>query len=155
MKDKYPFQATAWDLVEEYHKGQRYGKQLYTFHLSQVCEGVRRATTKLGLGPAEVDAYCAAAILHDIIEDSSCNASVLIDRGLPMEVVEAVIALTKQKDYTYEYYMHKVLSNWMATVIKREDTMMNLTQSQHEGNAKRVVKYTKQLGILYGSEAPC
>lgn len=149
MSDKYPLQTIAWELAEKYHQGQRYGKHPYIYHLSQVCEGTRRASTKRGYHGLGIDKACSVAILHDVLEDSSCTVGDLINAELPLEVCLAVTCLTKSKDVTYDHYIARILHNEMALMVKREDTMMNLTQSQHEGSIKRVNKYANQLARLY------
>lgn len=147
------YQSIAWGLAEEYHKGQRYGKHPYTYHLSQVCEGSRRAATKKIKHSLVLDMACAVAILHDILEDTECTKSDLIYAGLPLAIVNSVCILTKSQDKDYEEYIDDVLSDKMALLVKREDTMRNLTQSQHEGNAKRIRKYSKQLALLYPEDS--
>lgn len=145
----YEYQSIAWDLAEKHHQGQRYGKFPYTYHLNQVCEGVRRSAKKLNHDASYVDQACAVAILHDILEDTECTSADLLSIGLPIPVVEAVDRLTKIDGESYEGYIHHILHDSLALMVKREDTMMNLTQSQHEGSVKRVNKYATQLARLY------
>ena len=84
-----------------------------------------------------------------MFEDTSVGPLFCAQAGVSAEVIQGVEALTKLKGELYYDYIEKVLSNFYSTLVKREDTMCNLTKSQHEGNTKRVLKYAKQLGLLY------
>lgn len=149
MSDKYHYQTIAWGLAERFHSGQRYGERPYLHHLSEVCEGTRRAATDLGYDAEGIDKICAVAILHDVLEDSDCDLTDLSMAGIPKDMQLAIINLTKVGGESYEDYLKGVRSTQMSLIVKREDTMANLTQSQKEGDVRRIIKYVKQLSRLY------
>ena len=73
---------------------------------------------------------------------------VLMENGISMRVVSALVAISKVEGESYEDYIKKVRSNPDATFVKKHDTLCNLTQSLREGNSKRIKKYAKQLLLL-------
>ena len=53
----------------------------------------------------------AVALLHDVIEDSDYTEKDLLNCGIPSEVVNAVLCLTKEEGEDYEMFIKRVLSN--------------------------------------------
>ena len=62
-----------------------------------------------------------AAVLHDVVEDSSVTLSDLRAEGFPESVVEAVEALTKRPGETYELFILRAASNDIARTVKLAD----------------------------------
>ena len=67
----------------------------------------------------------AAALLHDVVEDTPITLDELRDRGVPAVVVEAVAVLTKRKGETYWAYLEKVKANPIARDVKKADLRHN------------------------------
>jgi (p)ppGpp synthase/HD superfamily hydrolase len=91
------------------------------------------------------DLYVATALLHDVIEDTSVTAEDLVRQGVPNQVVDAVVAITKLKTDTYEGYLKRVKDNQIARVVKSADIWYNLTDKPSEHQKK---KYAKALMFL-------
>lgn len=97
------------------------------------------------------DITCAAAILHDVVED--CNISdpykELAEKyNLNKEIIDIVLLLTKPKDYkendpTLEKYYSKIKTNKKATIIKLSDRANNLST---------IDAFTKEKMIEYVNE---
>lgn len=130
----------AINLVNVYHAGQKYGDDPYWHHLNDVAISVINAGGD--------DSQLAIAWLHDCIEDTAATGITLLEAGISMRVVSAVVALTKVDGESYDDYIKKVKSNSDALLVKKHDTLCNLTHSVKEGNSKRIKKYAKQLLLL-------
>lgn len=139
----------AWKIAVDAHGDQMYGTKPYAHHLLQVFEGTERSAKDYNPAGVILDEVCAVAILHDVLEDTDMTADKLVIAGLPGNVVSSIITLTRYKDESYDRYIAGIKRDTMALLVKREDTMMNLTQSQKEGNNKRIIKYSNQLKLLY------
>lgn len=131
------------------HKGQKYGPVDYMLHV----ESVVANTIKLfGCQPYITD----VAYLHDTIEDCpDITVEKLLELGAPEIVVGAVVSLSKNHFNNYEEYIEELVldrdeGNGLAWKVKVADTMSNLMASVIDDNQKRVLKYTKQLELLYG-----
>ena len=89
----------------------------------------------------------AVALLHDVIEDSKYTAEMLVDEGIPEEVVEAVEYLTKKEGESYEEFTNRVVDNKLAAKIKKADIEDNMNilrlESLSEKDLQRVAKYHK------------
>lgn len=74
----------------------------------------------------------AAAVLHDVLEDSSFTRSDLRNREIPKEVIGLVDCLTKQDDEDtgddegYERFINRIAGNPTAARIKMADIEDNL-----------------------------
>lgn len=98
------------------------------------------------------DITCAAAILHDVVED--CNIeNPYIELGkkydLDKEVIDIILLLTKAKNYkltdpTQEQYYSKIKENRKALIIKLSDRANNLST---------VDAFTKEKMIKYVDES--
>lgn len=58
------------------------------------------------------------AILHDVLEDSSCSIYDLKELGMPREVIDCVEQLTRKNDMTYFEYIDDIATNDICTKIK-------------------------------------
>lgn len=89
----------------------------------------------------------AAAVLHDIIEDTDVTYDDLRHEGFSARVIEAVRAMTKVKGQTYEEYKAQVKVNPDAVRIKMADLRHNSDIRRLKGitekDVKRVEKYMK------------
>ena len=141
MDYTYAMLQDATSFAIEAHGDQMYGDKPYLYHLSQVENNVIRV-----LG---VDAYLEriVAVLHDVIEDTAVMFPEIVER-FGREVANAVWALTKVKHEDYYCYIERVRANPVALIVKKCDTMANLTQSFSEQRHKGIIKYTTQLQLL-------
>ena len=94
----------------------------------------------------------AAALLHDVIEDSDMTLSDLLNRGIPSEVLQAVSILTKDKKLTYQEYLSRVKTNEIARKVKLADLKHNSDLSRisnpSEKDFSRSEKYKKAIEFL-------
>ena len=67
-----------------------------------------------------------AAVLHDLLEDTDLSSTDLLAAGCPPRVVEAVEALTRRRDETYEDFVDRVATDPLARVVKLADIADNL-----------------------------
>lgn len=94
----------------------------------------------------------AAALLHDVLEDTMITADDLANDGIPEEVIAALRLLTRKDDEDYFAYVRKIKGNSIAYTVKIADLKHNSDTSRLEvidGRAKaRLEKYQKALEIL-------
>ena len=97
------------------HKGQyrRDGKTPYATHPVAVAGKFMNPTLH------------AIALLHDVIEDTNITKEDLLKEGIYPLVVDAVEAMTKQKEEKYLDYILRVKENQLATLVKIEDIKHN------------------------------
>lgn len=79
----------------------------------------------------------AAAVLHDVIEDTDATYADLRTIGMTERVIVAVQAVTKVPGETYEEYQAKVKSNADAVVIKMCDLRHNTDVTRLKGITQR------------------
>ncbi len=93
-----------------------------------------------------------AAVLHDVVEDSSLTLEYLIDTGFSTTIVEAVACLTKKKGESYEDFIMRLSSNELARKIKIEDIKDDLDLTRltkiTDKDLARVEKYHRALQLL-------
>ncbi|MGC5023317.1 HD domain-containing protein [Tsukamurella sp. DT100] len=67
----------------------------------------------------------AAALLHDVLEDTSVTAHELASAGIPAPVVRAVDLLTRRADVPSEAYYAAIRADPIALAVKRADIADN------------------------------
>ena len=67
----------------------------------------------------------AAALLHDVIEDTGINAQDLSDYDIPDAVVRAVEILSKKKNESYFKYIVRIRKNEISRRVKIADLKHN------------------------------
>lgn len=87
----------------------------------------------------------AAALLHDVVEDTKVTADDLRAKGVDEVVIEAVIALTHPMDESNEDYWARVKANEIATKVKIADVIDNLSDGPTE---RQMMKYAMCLVYL-------
>ena len=63
----------------------------------------------------------AAAWLHDVIEDCGISAQDLAAAGIPGDVIDAVVLLTRSDEYTSDHYYASIRENPIALAVKLAD----------------------------------
>jgi (p)ppGpp synthase/HD superfamily hydrolase len=71
----------------------------------------------------------AAAVLHDVLEDTVVTVEDLREASFPSEIVDAVIALTRRPGQTYEAYIEQVADDPIARGVKLADLADNLANN--------------------------
>ena len=94
-----------------------------------------------------------AAVLHDVVEDTSVTADDLLAAGCPPEVVRTVLALTHEEGEPQEQYLARVLADPVAVAVKRADIADNTSPHRlaalDQATRDRLrAKYARALEIL-------
>ncbi len=66
------------------------------------------------------------AVLHDVIEDADVTADALLNEGFSNEIVDAIVALSRQDGESYEAFLDRAASNDLARPVKIADLRDNL-----------------------------
>lgn len=122
-------------LATEAHAGQvdRAGMP-YITHPLRVMEACNTTEEKI------------AAVLHDVVEDTSVTLDDLATQ-FPPEIVEAIRCLTHLPEDTYEEYIEHVATNPIAVQVKLRDLTDNMDvrrlEAIGEADTERLRKYLK------------
>lgn len=119
----------AFLFAEQAHAGKKDLAGVdYIWHLIEVSEIVREKIVD--------DIIIATALLHDILEDTEINERFLSAK-FPREIVNAVRALTRESDETYDCYLNKVKKNRISRIVKLADL-------QHNADISRIMNPTNK-----------
>ena len=110
----------------------------YVNHLYRVRE-------RVGKQEASTPELETVALLHDLLEDCPEWTADKLREHFPENIVGAVVCLTHRDNETYDDYLIRVLSNELATRVKRADLEDNMDVSRlnelTEKDFKRLQKY--------------
>jgi guanosine-3',5'-bis(diphosphate) 3'-pyrophosphohydrolase len=131
----------AIELAARAHAGQRdKGRHPYILHPLRVMQAVSGEAERI------------AAVLHDIVEDTSVSFDDLLAEGFSVEVVDAVRALTKFDGETREQAAQRIVRNPIARTVKLADIADNMDLSRipnpTERDFDRLREYEVARGIL-------
>lgn len=102
------------------------------------------------------DRYIAAALLHDVLEDSPLTSSDLRDQGIPEDVLDALKLLTHSDAVAYLDYVAAAKNNPIARAVKIADLLHNLDTGRlpHPADHDRLRcdKYRRALALLQESD---
>lgn len=126
----------ALHLATNAHHGQfDKGGRPYILHPLRVMSYIREDDEEL---------QCMA-LLHDVVEDTDTTYSDLLEAGMTLRVCEGIMALTKERGYTYEQYKAKVFTNHDAMRVKmadlRHNTDIRRLKGVTEKDIQRMAKY--------------
>ena len=99
----------------------------YKAHIGQLDKG----GSPYILHPVRVALHCQTedekivALLHDVVEDTEISFDDLKEYGFPNQIIEAVKALTKQKNESYDVYIDRVIRDPIAKKVKLADMKHN------------------------------
>jgi (p)ppGpp synthase/HD superfamily hydrolase len=130
----------AEEIARRAHAGQfrRDGLTPYIIHPAGVVAKVGDCETRR-----------AVAWLHDVLEDTAETPASLAAAGMPSEVIDAVLCLTRQPEVSYDDYLTGVCRNPVARAVKVADMLHNL--SDHP-STKQIRKYAAALLQLVEKE---
>lgn len=140
----------ALSIAREAHEGQvDKSGHAYIEHPTRVAERLRRRYPDAGTG------VIAAALLHDVLEDTKLTRSDLIGRGIPSDVVDDVEAVTKRPGEPAEEYFARVRARAGARAVKHADIEDNTDPARlellDEATRQRLTtKYMRSLQLLEG-----
>lgn len=139
---------SAIRLATEGHAGQvdKVG-QPYILHPLRVMHRVQR----------HGHVYAAAAVLHDVFEDTALRPCDFVVASIPAEVTEVVLRLTRSKEQRYFDYVQALADHAVARTVKIADLLDNLDpvraaglpEGERRGLEKR---HTKALRLLLDKE---
>lgn len=110
----------ANNLAQHFHRGQKYGEYDYfEYHL----RGVVELLSEVSILPVNED-MISVALLHDILEDTSCTYETL-ENIFGFTVAASVSILTKTEGEAIEQYLFGVCSNRTARIVKFADSLFN------------------------------
>lgn len=136
------FLELARQLSKAYHRKQvdKGGVDYFSGHITSVVNGVDTIEEK------------TVAYLHDTAEDTKLTYVDLMVLDFSDRVINAVIALTKNKKESYEDYLKRVKANELARAVKLSDLTNNMDLSRlkeiTEVDKKRLEKYKKAYKYL-------
>lgn len=99
----------------------------------------------------------AAALLHDVVEDTDITLDDLRAEGFREDIIKTVELLTHRDDVPYEEYLTKIKEDPVALAVKLADIAHNMDESRFRGAAEPIPpewiahwrsKYASALKIL-------
>lgn len=139
--------ALAREIATKAHAGQvdKTGHD-YITHPLRVAE---RVSATFPEAPAGV---IAAALLHDVVEDTGRSDVDLVAAGIPRDVVDAVLAVTKRDHEPAELYFARVRANPWAVMVKTADNTDpdRVAQLDQPTRERLKLKYSRARALLAG-----
>lgn len=130
--DEYNYlRDIAMDLIKEYHKDDvDKGGHPYINHLLRVSDGCSSYEAKI------------AGLLHDIIEDTPCSETTLLEAGIPQYIIDIVLLVSRKDDESYTQFIDRLIlsDNRYAMELKCSDLKDNCDLSRLEGLSEDVIK---------------
>ena len=94
----------------------------------------------------------AAALLHDVVEDTFVTLEDLEKEGFPPEVTEAVAVMTRDETIPYMDYIAQVKKNDLARRVKLEDLRHNMDYTRlpvvDEEAKRHLERYARAMEVL-------
>ena len=95
---------------------------------------------------------CAAALLHDVVEDTDWTLAQLKEAGIPTPILDALALLTHDDGTTYLDYVRRLRDNPIARAVKLADLRHNSDTSRldtlTEQDLFRLERYRKAVVLL-------
>lgn len=95
------------------------------------------------------DWVIAAAILHDVVEDTPTTLHTLREAGFPEETIALVDVLTHKPEETYEQYVARAAQGYWSKRIKLADISDNTAKWRTPGAIPK--KYIDATEVLFAS----
>lgn len=124
------------EFAKEAHDGQLdKAHKNYFLHVEAVVNAVHNEKEKM------------VAYLHDVIEDTKFKKDDLEKLGVPVDVIDAVVLLTKIKNYDLDKYYEEIKKNDLARNVKIADLEHNMRidrlENPNEKDFARIEKYKR------------
>ena len=85
------------------------------------------------------------ALLHDTIEDTDVTPQILLDAGIPQEIVDAVLSVTRNPGESYSDFIQRAALNPLGLEVKLADLEDNMDirrlQEITDNDVARLRKY--------------
>jgi (p)ppGpp synthase/HD superfamily hydrolase len=139
----------ALEIATVAHEGQtRWDGSPYVTHPIRVASNFERGGGKY--------LQHSAGLLHDVLEDTTISKAQLLgmlqDKGVPqsiaVDIVGAVVALTRLGDEPYAFALARVMENPVAMDVKMADLQDNLADLPPKAKGQMRDKYLLALSIL-------
>lgn len=115
MKDFKQLYNIAFSIAQSAHMNQKdKGGMPYLLHPIRVSQKCRTCESKI------------AALLHDVVEDSSIDLDYLRLKEIPERVVNAIDSLTRRKNESYKDYITRISLDPIAIEVKIADLEDNM-----------------------------
>lgn len=125
----------AMKIAYQAHEGQMDKSGIpYVFHPLHVAEQMEDGDST------------AAALLHDVLEDTGVTLAMLKEEGFSEEVLEAVQLLSRKPEMDYLDYIRQLKGNSIARKVK----MADLAHNQDTSRLDRMTKVDKERLECYG-----
>jgi (p)ppGpp synthase/HD superfamily hydrolase len=95
--------------------------------------------------------HALTALLHDVLEDTDLTEEFLRTRWVPADIANAVVALTRREDETYDDYVLRAARHPIARNVKLEDLKANLARLDDAHESLRP-RYERGLALLLDTE---
>lgn len=132
---------TAMEIAYKAHEGQTRNDKVtpYFTHPFAVAKRLK--------DQGEPDEVVAAGFLHDVLEDTKTTAQSLLQAGIPVSVVDAVVLLTKPKEprVSNGEYIRRIKANEIARKVKIADMLHNIGDKP---NNRQIMRYARGLLCL-------
>lgn len=103
----------------------------------------------MNLKTSDQELMCIA-VLHDTVEDTDVTLMDLSGYGMSSRVIEGVDALTKRNGESYEESISRVMQNYDAILVKREDLRDNSDLTRLKGvTEKDMIRMNKYIKAYY------
>jgi (p)ppGpp synthase/HD superfamily hydrolase len=98
------------------------------------------------------DREMIAAVLHDVIEDTTCTLDTLRREGFPAEIITALDHLTRRQAETYADFINRVKENGLALKVKLADLEDNMNTGRlpllTDNDRRRLARYREAATCL-------
>jgi (p)ppGpp synthase/HD superfamily hydrolase len=143
----------AQTLSRNLHKGQTYGKAVYSVHCQCVAHITQELAAEVGL-----DRFDAAIVglLHDTIEYvlvDECTATDMYEALFGLDVADAIGLLTRGVT-SYGLYISRIMdvkaskASQYALIVKLADAVVNNKMCEIDGDVRRQQKYLSVIAKL-------
>jgi transcriptional regulator with XRE-family HTH domain len=111
----------AAELARDAHAGQvdKQERDYFTAHLEPIAQSLA------SFGPAAV----MAGYLHDVLEDTEHTVQTLAAYGVPAEVIDAVVAVTKVDGEPYSELIERAAQHPLGRLVKLADNALNIASN--------------------------
>jgi len=89
------------------------------------------------------------ALLHDVIEDTDTTYLELMEAGMSTRVIEGIMALTKERGFSYDQYKAKIFKNRDAMQVKMADLRHNTDVRRLKGVAQKDIERMAKYHAFY------
>jgi guanosine-3',5'-bis(diphosphate) 3'-pyrophosphohydrolase len=154
MASLHPWQrAAAFAAQMHEHQYRKDGKSPYFSH------PVRVAVTILSVFEVNDEATTAAALLHDVIEDTTADYDDILG-GYGKEVADIVAALTKdmriiEREREKRYDDGLARASWKARLIKLADVYDNLCDARSAESKRKAIARGRRALTLAANDKQC